>query len=541
MLSAATHHILCLVSDDRDDSSGMLKQAAHKCALAVQALCLAMLSFGQAHVGKIDPFFLEHSLSHIILRGTEIPRGGNVTMKLVNLACVGSMIDSKVMAFTTRTSDCNKERDVCIPLEDLLDLWGPGDLIPYQSPKLEAEPPGDLLYGIAIRGGILYRPSRDSSKLHWKAGTANDMHAGFAFKLDLEKEVTIGAILVNQGCPTERGRNNTVVRTNISSEIKELGTWPAKWDVREKQAGLSSGQFVNATFNTTWIKTDSRTRKTKGLEAVDLDFLSQPWGLLVSVCNGVSQRVTLLEMVAEVMSPMMDAWMEKTVEWQTLMSTGEGLLEELKKPTFRDWFIMLNFNVQHAFNGFIRHILRKICWTGVNDAGKLVVACPQHGNLDACIHLSLKSSRAFTWLLKDTERSATFACLTNACFIVEPWLSTCQHTPHPQWQNQVSALITSVCQYQWLGADDWVKLPRKDLQNLSEYWMGTSEDKRKVTIQTHPGSPPRLTLLDSPAQWRFLRRAWERIERLRQSPHIELRESSLMTESHAMDVVIVRG
>jgi hypothetical protein len=105
--------------------------------------------------------------------------------------------------------------------------------------------------------------------------------------------------------------------------------------------------------------------------------------------------------------------MDKTVEWQTLMSTGEGLLEELKKPTFRYWFHTLEYEVKRSLDRFIGHVLRKICWTGVNDAGKLVVACPQFGDSGSCIHISSKEFRAFAWILKDTEQSATFACLLD--------------------------------------------------------------------------------------------------------------------------------
>jgi hypothetical protein len=216
-----------------------------------------------------------------------------------------------------------------------------------------------------------------------------------------------------------------------------------------------------------------------------------------------------------------------------------GTLEELKKPTFRDWFHILEFDVKRALDHFVGHVLRKICWIGVNDAGKLVVACPQFDDSGSCIHVSSKDSRAFTWILKDTERSATFACLTNTCFIVHPRLDGCQDTPHPQWRYHVPALITSVCQYRWLGADNWAQTPRSDLVNGSVYWMATSEDKRLVAIETHPSSPVRLIVFNSPTPWRLLRRAWERFERIREATIVELRENSFMEDDRATDVVIV--
>lgn len=300
---------------------------------------------------------------------------------------------------------------------------------------------------------------------------------------------------------------------------------------------------MNASSNATWIKSDSRTRKQKGLEEVDLDFLNKPWGLLVSLCTGVAQRVALREVVAEVILPMMDAWMGKTVEWQALISTGDGLLMELKKPTFRAWVSTLKNNEQHALDRIVGHVLRKICWTGINDSAKLVVSCTTFDDSDGCVHIPMKDRRAFACILTDTERSATFACLTNMCFEVHPPI--CQGLPATRWQNQIHTIDTSVCQYQWLGADDWIKVHQNDLKHDVFYWMGTSEDRRKVTVRTLrrpmgisgvPCVETRLSVSNSPSYWRFLRRAWERFEKVRQDCHIELRERSLMTENYATEL-----
>jgi hypothetical protein len=77
------------------------------------------------------------------------------------------------------------------------------------------------------------------------------------------------------------------------------------------QLRLQAGQILNATCNATWIRSGPQTRKQRGLEQVDLDFLDQPWGLFVSVCTGIAQRVTLREVVAEVMLPMTDRCIPK--------------------------------------------------------------------------------------------------------------------------------------------------------------------------------------------------------------------------------------
>jgi len=550
-LSATCVDILRLIHLSNEVPPEDLMQVVDICALTTQALCIAILSFSQAHIGRINPFFLEHSLSEVILEGAyrsflRMFHGNDTTtdgrmlyFQVVNLTCAGDMLDSEVMVFSQRFVSRDARFDLSIAPEDLLDLWGPGKFIPCKSTGSEARSSAESLCGIAIRSGVIYKPSATSSRMHWKIGAADDSREGVAFELKMSTKLTIGAIQVWRHCPTEPGPHDTVLRSNISNEIEELGTWPEKWNLRQIQAGFQGGQYLNASFNATWIKSDSQTRKEKVVERVDLDFLDQPWGLLVSLCTGDAQRVALREVVAEVISPMMDAWMEKTPEWQTLVSIGT--LGKLKEPTFRDWFNTLEVDVQRALYRFIGHTLHKLCWTGVNSARKLVVACPQYGNSGGCIHVPLKESGAFTWILKDTEKSATFACLTNMCFFVGIPGEDCQQRPRPKWGNHVPSLTTSVCQYRWRGADDWEKLPRHDLQDGVLYWMGVGEDKRRVTSRSFIFGSTQLTISDSSFHWAFFRRMWERVERIRQASHIELRERRLMTEDHVHGVKIVRG
>ena len=537
-LNALTEDILRLISDPRG-ADGTLVSAVENCAIVVQALCLAMLSFGQAHIGEIDPFFLEHSLSRVIIRGTPGNTSSSIYFQLATLTCAGDMIDSKVMAFARQQVKSDDIFDLCITPDDLLDLWGPGTVVLSQAPRPEAILSFEWLSGIAIRGGIIYKPSKDSSKMHWKAGTADNANGVVSFELSEKDQIIIGAFSsINELCPTEPGENNTVSRTNNTIELRELGTRRARWSVRERQGGFQGGQFLIGGLNATWIRSDSVTRKQRGLEQVDLDFLNKPWGLLVSVCTGIAQRVALREVVAEVMLPMMEARMRGLGVWHTLMSTNEGVLRALRQPNFRGWCDNLELDARLALEQVVVSVLQRIGHTGVNDDDALVVACPQRDDSGSCIHFSPRTFRALTWILKDTERSATFACLTNTCFVVNKQVGRCQATKLPGWQNHISALITSMCQYRWLGADDWAKVPT-NLQNGGVYWMGTDKDKRRVTIGATNG-PTMLRISNSPSHWGFFRRAWERFEKIRDVSHVELRERISMAEADTKDVVIVR-
>jgi hypothetical protein len=191
---------LCAASDDflrliflYHVPSELLAWPVSGCALAVQALCVSMLSFGQAHMGELDPFFLERSLSHVVLQGA--PRGSTrasrfvsdkpLFFQLASLTCAGEMIDSKVMVLAERMVETDQTHDLSITPEDLTKLWGPGTLIMCQPPTLEAVSHSKWLKGIAIRGGVIYKPSKESSKMHWKSEAADDLRGGVALELSV--------------------------------------------------------------------------------------------------------------------------------------------------------------------------------------------------------------------------------------------------------------------------------------------------------------------------------------------------------------------
>lgn len=518
-----------------DTDVSNLEMSVDACALAVQTICVAMLTFSQAHMGEVQPTFLEHPLTRIDLRGSDGPFSKHMSLcvSLVTLTCIGEMLGLPVMAFTSKAeADAGiSSFDLCATPEVVIDLWGPGRPIQDPMDRFTAN-----LRAIEIGGGMIYKPAADSPMLHWRNGHLGD--GATSFRFNAYATITIGGVFpINRLCPASTGQEVLVSRKSIRKEVHELGTWAEQWTLQQMQAGFQGGQFMNATFNATWIKVESRTRKKKGLAEIGLDFLEQPWGLLVSLCTGVARRVALRETVAEVLSPMMADWMEKPLEWPSLASKDEGILKEMKKPTFRAWVSSLTSEQQRAVGKCVRHVLRKLCWTGVNHKAKLVLSCPSPEHADGCIHTSLKESHALASILRDSEQSATFACLTTTC--VEVGQYQCQTSSEPRWRDRTPALITSVCQYQYLGADDWQKLPQKDLKDGKLYWMGSLHNKRRLLAEVsgRQGGCTTLKLSDSQTPWPFFIRAYERVERMR-SYYVALREKSLMAEEHAEDVLV---
>ena len=197
-----------------------VNEILHKLALAAQFLCLGFLSYLQAHIGAIQPFFLDAPLRTVYLQGSqghECQQDG-IIAELTELTCMGNMIGSPVLAFSiTRPSAKspsleNQEKfDLMATAEDLLDTWGPGNFVIQKNLGAAQEKPGShpryldsfridlgaaqkywlpqeilgssrqlsalprnnhvvFLCAIQICGGIISAQDGNVSKFHWSPG-----------------------------------------------------------------------------------------------------------------------------------------------------------------------------------------------------------------------------------------------------------------------------------------------------------------------------------------------------------------------------------
>ncbi|TIA27796.1 hypothetical protein D6C78_11008, partial [Aureobasidium pullulans] len=253
-----------------------LENAIDACALAVQTICVSLLTACEAHIRAVRPFFLDRPLTEIFLLGINgaISQSLRLRFHLGDLACFGNMLGRSVMALDSTRCETSVDdyRLVSMPIEHITELWGPSDVI-----RDQFDP--SITYAIRIGGGIIYRPLEDSSVLHWEPWSLRDVAE--RNPLDISDWLTVGDLTsIKRDCPLVRGPQDTILRSSLRTEVHELGTWTESWTLQQIQTGLQAGQYVNATFNATWIKSASRTRKEKGLAELGLDFLDQPWGLL---------------------------------------------------------------------------------------------------------------------------------------------------------------------------------------------------------------------------------------------------------------------
>lgn len=495
------------------------------CTMAVQMICVALLSSSQAHLGGIRPFFLDHVLERFELRGVEGPISKHISISLglMSLTCMGDMLGTQVMAFSSGelVTQGSERYDLGASMDDVFDLWGPGRVI-------QAEP---LPLRFEIGGGCIYQPV-GSTKFHWIAGQPDSEPAEVEV---ISEKITIGALVViNEHCRSQPNPNehNTVPRQNITREVRALGTQPKGWALQQIQAGFQGGNIITPTMNATWIKRHPRVLRQRALEIVMVDFLEQPWGLLVSVCTGIARRVRLREAIAEVMPSMMAALAERPGEWASL---APGIGNMMRDPDFRRRLEGMTPGERAAVVACAKHIIGNLSWTGVDDGNKLVLAVPSYEQSDGCVQMTLSESRPFAGILKDSVYSTTFVCLTSRCFLVNGY--SCRNLDHPRWQNKISALATSMCKYRWRGRHIWDKLSEEVLEEGKVYWVGNLDDKRRVEVCGRLGNATVLKVQYSLTPGWFWLRAWERVERMR-SAYVALREMSFVGELGAHEVLI---
>ena len=139
----------------------------HYCALATQFLCVAFLSYTHAHIGSIDPFFLDTPQRKMILLGSQqISEKAVINAELVDLICLAKMTQQLVLVFSSpltgwklQSKRSISQYDVLATAIDCLDTWGPG-YFAYST----ANPSN--VHGFTIGGRFVSLLNRETLHLH---------------------------------------------------------------------------------------------------------------------------------------------------------------------------------------------------------------------------------------------------------------------------------------------------------------------------------------------------------------------------------------
>ncbi|KAH8803402.1 hypothetical protein F5884DRAFT_805396 [Xylogone sp. PMI_703] len=448
------------------------------CSLAVQFLSLAMLSYAQAHCGPVRPFFLDTSQERVTLLGSG-KTGSHlgkpcVVGSLVELTCMGNMIGRPVFAFEyfpKYEEGIVKEKprekfDLLACPEDLLDTWGPGELI------ADVKDP-QRLFVIFIRGGVITPIKKaDQTVLHWSREPLPSN--SFTTWFDRRSKIPIGALMVE----------NPLCQANIQAQMRtaevlleELGTFPSYWEVSERQVGfgVQGGQSGVASFqfNQTWVKMPGHTKKSKMLarQVMYTADLEGPFGVQVSLCTGIARRVRLRELLADILPAYIAALVAKPPLWKSL-DENFHILDALKGSNLKDWLVTLDHDHQRTFENLVFAILFLLQDTGVDPKGEnFFIACIQPDSPSHCFKVPCKKESYWARMLADSEEIATFAYITTKC--LETTQVKCRG-PTAAWANSTGLLWTSVSCYQdrVAAATSSAPSPQWALKDSEAYLLG---------------------------------------------------------------------
>jgi hypothetical protein len=528
-LELVSRSILQPILDEIDivaeTGANALQRALHMSSLAVQVLCVGLLSYSQAHIGKIRPFFLDSSLEQVLLLGLEASVGSNICIKagLYQLTCLAGMVGDSVVIFSLPSStdklDVDIKFDICAKPEDILDTWGPGQLVYRRG--AESSP-----VAIMVGRGYISPPSKEENngKYHWdrvlRLPTATP-------DLVIGADIVIGSLVqINIKCVNDE----QTCWTASAGIMAELGTYRNYSEVMEYEFGFQAGPH-NVAFVANMVRAKQRgvTVKAKNLGRPDhmlIPFLDFYWGVRVSFCTGVAQRVPLRVLVGDLF-PVFASTFSKEEErnsWAILQSQ-HCIMDRLKgtyhspgtSTCISDWLGTLSDNLYQFVLGVIRLMLHTLQDTGLSPDGTFFsVAWPSGHIVNKCFRIPLDDYTKWMPMLADSDDCATFAYMTNTC--LETAAIHCRG-PNPAWENKIRLLETAVLcpaiTHQWALRDEqtyfFVKLDN-DL-----FWVKAKKDSTNSSL---PATLVKLHTLESvPLDFRYRliqREVWKNKRRIRE-------------------------
>jgi hypothetical protein len=494
--------------------------------LATQFLSLALLSYSQGHRGPISPYFLDTDLKSVALVGSRhFPYKPCVVGQVANLSCLGNMLGQQAFVFQFFPS---YERKLCEPHiqgefhlraypEDVLDTWGPGDMITDLHDHQK-------IFAISIGGGYITinpaNPLGVEPCLHWSRqlsyldpsqstvctpvasalpnvsqqdgidnvtslpqrllfdNAGQNYHSNESkLSFDRYSMVTIGAVAVNSKC---RPDPESQMR-GAASRLRELGTFPSYWEVSERQLGFSiqAGQGGVATlqFNQTWVKMRGITKKSRMLiqRALYTAELESYFGVQASFCTGIARRVRLRDLLADVLPAYVAGLITKPPLWASLKDDF-NIIDTLRTTDLPEWVDKLDYEHQRAFENLIVAVLFLLQDTGVDQKGETFVIACVHPNFPfQCFKVPCRKENYWTRVLADSEEIATFAYMTADC--LETDRVKCRG-PESSWTNSTSLLWTAVsqcCQGTTMSvASTSTAVQRWTLKSSESYLLGST-------------------------------------------------------------------
>ncbi|KAF2635645.1 hypothetical protein P280DRAFT_436913 [Massarina eburnea CBS 473.64] len=506
-----------------------LYSVVHLTALAVQFISIGFLMYIQAHMGPLQPFFLDQPLWKIFLRGASDSADPlcSLIVEPAELTCIGEMLQAPVMAFRVHQPqetfhEQNHKHDLETTANDLLDTWGPGNFIVpshgFHHPR-----------AIRIGGGIIFCVDALRSWYHWSK-TAPPEEDWPDEPLYPSSNIRIGGAVVDVNGLCQLDEKNSWTRSNAAFEY--LGTQVDHWKEDERQFGFQAGQYVLVQGASTRRKIPGTTLKQKILEhdsAQIFSALNCLWGLQVSFCTGVARRVPLRLLIADLLPVFARNLPPSHHPWDQL-NIDHKIIASFQDDTVLDWIFTLPVDISEYVRGLVRNILCTLEPTGIDAKNDhLIVAWPQEHPPFHCVKISChQKPNSWVRVLEDSIDCATFAYITLTC--LQTKTQKCRG-PAPLWRNTAPVLETAVIRHNENPSE-----PLGKLENKKTYFFEKKTDVLQVTVERAGSGEISLYVERSSIPAKYWRRI-KRTERYKKSTRIRERVEKM--ELGAEDVAIL--
>ncbi|EPS35817.1 hypothetical protein H072_10787 [Dactylellina haptotyla CBS 200.50] len=488
----------------------------HLISLTVQFVTLGFLSYNQAHVGPIQPFFLDTPQHKLVLSGATSITSSNhsipcISLSLMNLTCLGDMIGQPVLVFSIHSSlddalTCKDENrfDVLSTPYDLLDTWGPGHFIIHKQVGIERATwdilePEDrqirmhMASAIKIRGGLIYYDIHsESSKFHWSSDANLDSISPVNFSAT--DPIQIGApVEVNNNCVMDE--NECWEKSQCAFE--NLGVHSDHWKLDESQYGGQAGNYMLLQANWTMHKIPGRTWKQEILEEEPRmlrRYLNCLCGLQVSFCTGVSRRVPLRVLIADVFLTFLEiSGLDPAV--RDILMYWYNIPDEFRRDSVQEFLDKLPPDHLEIILVLVQRILLCFKSTGVDSQGKYFSVAWVNSKAEPpiqCLRVPCRERKnSWVHVLADSEDCATFAYISKTCLVTAE--AQCQGSTKC-WHNTSPLLETEVLQH-----NENPSKPLGALETTKTYFFQKMDSQLKVVVGRDGQFPGRVALIVAPS------------------------------------------
>jgi hypothetical protein len=493
----------------------------HAIALVTQFLNVAFVAYLQGHCGSLDLFFLEEQLSSMTLWGERANAyHAHISVSVEELTCLSSMLEgSCVIAFELRfpwDSRSIGPYDVLASADDLIDTWGPGTMTIQ---RYWRDDKSERVASLALRGGMI--TCCRGHKYHWTKFED--------FSKDLIKEgwnrftkICIGAhIDVNVNCSMDEANYLAI----SAGRWQQLGTRPAFWRHQEKQMGLQGGQYVNVVYNSTMNKVPGISLKVQLIANLQkrieyYAFLSASCGLQVSFCSGLARRISMRELLADLLPIFVHRQVAVPKSWHKLVGHYD-VIQNLSSDEFsvcQAMFCRMSESDPACFESFwslALELVKSLEFTGLQPTGDdFVLGFVPTDASEPLLQIPFRTKGNNLWLkvLRDSDSCATFAYITPNC--LQMGGHGCRNLTQ-SWQGQIHFLQTNVEQQLnglstcAIPADNWY------LKDKETHFFRAKDDDKDIvlsaTVVRSTAIPePRLLVKESKIPLNIITRMFHR-------------------------------